>query len=76
MDRLRSDCRFHRQQITTKTGEGLLVDTLPIVGAVVGGWLFAALGRPVIIGFDRYSMLVAVMGAARVLLLERALFRR
>ena len=40
---------------------------LGIVGAVVGGWLFAAFGGAGVTGFNLYSMLVAVIGAIVVL---------
>ena len=40
---------------------------LGIIGAVVGGWLFAAFGGTGITGFNLYSMFVAVIGAVVVL---------
>jgi uncharacterized membrane protein YeaQ/YmgE (transglycosylase-associated protein family) len=67
---------FLASKIVNKTGEGLLVDILlGIVGAIVGGWLFTALGEPGVTGFNLYSMLVAVIGAIVILLLGRALRR-
>ncbi|HEX3498924.1 MAG TPA: GlsB/YeaQ/YmgE family stress response membrane protein [Stellaceae bacterium] len=68
---------FIASKIVNKTGEGLLVDILlGIVGAIIGGWLFTALGEPGVTGFNLYSMFVAVIGAIVILLLGRALFRR
>jgi uncharacterized membrane protein YeaQ/YmgE (transglycosylase-associated protein family) len=40
---------------------------LGIVGAVVGGWLFAQFGAAGVTGFNLYSMFVAVIGAIVVL---------
>ena len=42
---------------------------LGIVGAVVGGWLFAAFGASGVTGFNLYSMFVAVIGAIVVLVI-------
>jgi uncharacterized membrane protein YeaQ/YmgE (transglycosylase-associated protein family) len=59
---------FVASKIVNKTGEGVVLDiVLGIVGAVVGGWLFAAFGGTGVTGFDLYSMLVAVVGAVVVL---------
>ena len=40
---------------------------LGVVGAVVGGFLFTAIGATGITGFNPYSMLVAIVGAIVVL---------
>ncbi|MGC1178693.1 MAG: GlsB/YeaQ/YmgE family stress response membrane protein, partial [Methyloceanibacter sp.] len=45
----------------------LLDIVLGIVGAVVGGFLFTAVGATGITGFNLYSMFVAVVGAVIVL---------
>ena len=54
--------------ILSRSGQGLLLDiVLGIVGAVVGGFLFTAVGARGFAGFDLYSMLVAIVGAIVVL---------
>ena len=54
--------------ILTRSGQGLLLDlVLGVVGAVVGGFLFTAIGATGITGFNLYSMLVAIVGAIVVL---------
>ena len=59
---------FIASKVVNKTGEGLVLDiVLGIVGAVVGGWLFAAFGAAGVTGFNLYSMLVASIGAIVVL---------
>jgi uncharacterized membrane protein YeaQ/YmgE (transglycosylase-associated protein family) len=59
---------FIASKIVNKTGEGLILDiVLGIIGAVVGGWLFAQFGAAGVTGFNLYSMVVAVIGAIVVL---------
>ncbi len=48
---------------------------LGIVGASVGGFLFNMLGQPGVTGFNLYSMLVAVVGAALIIFIVRKLRR-
>jgi uncharacterized membrane protein YeaQ/YmgE (transglycosylase-associated protein family) len=68
---------FIASKLVNKTGEGILLDIiLGIVGAVVGGWLFNAVGHTGVTGFNIYSMFVAVVGAVVVLVVYHALFRR
>ena len=68
---------FIASKIVNKTGEGLVLDiVLGIIGAVVGGWLFAAFGGTGVTGFNLYSMFVAVIGAVIVLVLYHAIFGR
>jgi uncharacterized membrane protein YeaQ/YmgE (transglycosylase-associated protein family) len=68
---------FIASKIVNKTGEGLFLDIiLGIVGAVVGGWLFALVGGHGVTGFNLYSIFVAVIGAIIVLVVYHALFRR
>ncbi len=63
--------------IARSSGQGLLLDlVLGIVGAVAGGYLFAAIGASGLTGFNLYSMLVAIIGAAVVLWLYHALSGR
>ena len=59
---------FIASKIVNKTGEGVILDiVLGVVGAVVGGWLFAQFGAAGVTGFNLYSMFVAVIGAIVVL---------
>jgi uncharacterized membrane protein YeaQ/YmgE (transglycosylase-associated protein family) len=68
---------FIASKIVNKSGEGLLLDILlGIVGAVVGGYIFAFFGHVGVTGFNLYSLFVAVVGAIVVLLVYHALVRR
>ncbi len=68
---------FIGSKIVNRRGEGFLLDIiLGIVGAVVGGWLFSALGGHGVTGFNLYSIFVAAVGAIIVLVIYHALFRR
>ncbi len=65
---------FIASKIVNKRGEGLVLDIiLGIVGAVVGGWLFALFGAEGVTGFNIYSMFVAVLGAVVVLVIYHAI---
>ena len=67
---------FIASKVVNKTGEGAILDiVLGIVGAVVGGWIFAAMGSAGVTGFNLYSMFVAVVGAIVVLVLYHMVFR-
>ena len=60
---------FIASKIVNKTGLGFFVDLiLGIVGAIVGGVIFSALGARGITGLNLYSMVVAIIGAVVVLL--------
>ena len=68
---------FIGSKIVNKQGEGLILDiVLGIVGAVVGGFLFAQFGATGVTGFNLYSMFVAVVGAVVILVLYHAIFGR
>ena len=68
---------FIASKVVNKTGEGLVLDiVLGIVGALVGGWLFAAFGGTGVTGFNLYSMFVAVIGAVVVLVVYHAVVGR
>jgi len=68
---------FIASKIVNKTGEGVLLDiVLGIVGAIVGGFLFAQFGAAGVSGFNFYSTFVAVIGAIVVLLVYHAVVRR
>ena len=59
---------FIASKIVNKTGVGFFLDlVLGIVGAIVGGVIFSALGASGITGLNLYSMVVAVIGAVIVL---------
>jgi uncharacterized membrane protein YeaQ/YmgE (transglycosylase-associated protein family) len=67
---------FIASKIVNKTGEGLIVDiVLGVTGAVFGGWLFNTLGSAGVTGFNLYSLSVAVIGAAVLLMAYHAVFR-
>lgn len=67
---------FVASRIVNRTGEGVIVDVLlGIVGAIVGGWLFRVFGMPGVSGVNIYSSLVAIIGAAVVLLIYHTMFR-
>ena len=58
---------FIGSKIVNRSGQGFLLDiVLGVVGAVVGGFLFSAIGATGITGFNLYSMFVAVVGAVVV----------
>ena len=68
---------FIASKLINHTGEGIILDiVLGIVGAVVGGWLFSAMGQAGVTGFNIYSMFVAVVGAVVFLALYHLVFRR
>jgi uncharacterized membrane protein YeaQ/YmgE (transglycosylase-associated protein family) len=65
---------FIASKIVNHQGEGVLLDiVLGIVGAVVGGWIMAAVGGQGVTGFNIYSMLVAIGGAIVVLVVYHAI---
>ena len=68
---------FLASKVINKAGSGLVMDlVLGVVGAVVGGWLFAQFGSAGVTGFNLYSLFVAVIGAVVVLLIYHLVFRR
>jgi uncharacterized membrane protein YeaQ/YmgE (transglycosylase-associated protein family) len=68
---------FIASKIVNRTGEGFFLDiVLGIVGAIVGGFIFTAVGATGVTGFNLYSMFVAVIGAIVVLVLYHAVFNR
>jgi uncharacterized membrane protein YeaQ/YmgE (transglycosylase-associated protein family) len=63
--------------VVNRGGEGVLRDiVLGIVGGLVGGWLFSAMGSTGVTGFNLWSLFVAVVGAVIVLVLYHAVFGR
>ena len=68
---------FIASKIVNRSGQGLLLDIVfGIVGAVVGGYLFTAIGATGITGFNLYSMFVAIVGAIGVLWIYHAVSGR
>ena len=68
---------FIASKIVNKQGEGFFLDiVLGIVGAVVGGFIFSAVGASGVTGFNLYSLVVAVIGAIVVLVLYHAVAGR
>jgi len=62
--------------IVNRSGEWLFLDiVLGIVGALVGGWIFAALGTAGVTGFNLWSLVVSVIGSVVVLWLYHAFTR-
>jgi uncharacterized membrane protein YeaQ/YmgE (transglycosylase-associated protein family) len=56
--------------LVNKQGEGLFLDiVLGIVGALVGGWIFAAVGSTGVTGLNIWSLVVSVLGSVLVLYL-------
>ena len=59
---------FIASKIVNDRGEGCFLNiALGVVGALVGGAIFAFLGEPVFFHFSIWSMFVAVLGAVIVL---------
>ena len=59
---------FLASKIVNRSGQGLLLDmVLGIVGAVVGGYLYTAIGATGVTGFNLYCIFVAIVGAVAVL---------
>ncbi len=68
---------FIGSKIVNQSGEGLLLDiVLGIVGALVGGFIFNAIGAVGVTGLNVYSLVVAVIGAIVVLVLYHAVAGR
>ncbi len=67
---------FIASKIVNKQGEGFVLDiVLGVIGAIVGGWLFAFFGAVPVTGFNLYSIFVAVVGAIVVLVVYHAIRR-
>ena len=68
---------FIASHIVNRHGDGLVVDILlGVLGSVLGGWLFHAIGLPGVTGFNLYSLLVAVIGAVVLIALYHLVIRR
>jgi uncharacterized membrane protein YeaQ/YmgE (transglycosylase-associated protein family) len=56
----------------TNAEQGLLLDIIVgIIGAMIGGFLFSAIGAPGVTGFNVWSLFVAFIGAVVLLGLLR-----
>ena len=67
---------FLASKLVNKRGEGVMLDiVLGVFGAVIGGWIFRALGAAGATGFNLWSLLVAVVGAVVLLFVGHALRR-
>ena len=68
---------FIGAKIVNREGQGFWLDiALEVVGALVGGFLFALFGASGVTGLNIYSMIVAVVGAVVVMLLYNAVTGR
>jgi uncharacterized membrane protein YeaQ/YmgE (transglycosylase-associated protein family) len=60
-------------RVVNKRGEGLLRDMfLGVIGGIVGGIIFRAVGHHGVTGFNLWSILVAFIGGVVVLLVYHA----
>jgi uncharacterized membrane protein YeaQ/YmgE (transglycosylase-associated protein family) len=65
---------FIASKLVNHSGEGVILDiVLGIVGAVVGGFLFSMFGATGVTGLNVWSLFVAVIGAATVLVVKHAI---
>ena len=61
----------------TNAEQGCLVDIIVgIAGAVLGGFIFSALGGTGVTGFNLFSLIVATVGAVVLLAIVKAIRRR
>ena len=68
---------FIASKIVNRTGSGIVMDLLlGVVGAFVGGFLFTRFGAAGVTGLNIYSILVATVGAAVVLIIYHMLAGR
>jgi len=67
---------FIASKIVNRHGAGVLLDiVIGIVGALIGGWIMAAVGGQGVTGFNLYSLLVAIGGAVVLLIIAHAVRR-
>ena len=68
---------FIGAKIVNREGQGFWLDiALGVVGALVGGFLFALFGASGVTGLNIYSMIVAIVGAVVVMVLYNAVIGR
>lgn len=64
-------------KIVDNQGKGMIIDlVLGIVGSLVGGWVFSAIGAMPVTGFNLWSLFVSVIGAVIVLVIYHAIAGR
>ncbi|HEV2550989.1 MAG TPA: GlsB/YeaQ/YmgE family stress response membrane protein [Stellaceae bacterium] len=67
---------FIASKIVNRHGAGVFLDiVIGIVGAVIGGWIMAAVGGQGVTGFNLYSLVVAIGGAVVLLIIAHAVRR-
>ena len=67
---------FIASKIVNRQGAGILLDlVVGIVGAVIGGWIMTGIAGIGVTGLNLWSLLVAVIGAAVLLLLVNGIRR-
>jgi uncharacterized membrane protein YeaQ/YmgE (transglycosylase-associated protein family) len=67
---------FIASKIVNKQGSGIILDiVLGIVGAFVGGYLFTLFGGQAAMGFNFYSLFVAIVGSIVVLVVYHFVMR-
>jgi len=65
---------FLASKVVNRSGSGILLDiVLGIIGAIIGGWVFNAVGAAGVTGFNLWSILVAFVGAVLALLVWHAI---
>jgi uncharacterized membrane protein YeaQ/YmgE (transglycosylase-associated protein family) len=68
---------FVASKIVNAQRQGIALDiALGIIGALVGGFIFDAVGKVGVTGFNAWSLLVAIIGSIIVLVLYHALTGR
>jgi uncharacterized membrane protein YeaQ/YmgE (transglycosylase-associated protein family) len=68
---------FIGSKIVNRSGEGFVLDiVLGVIGAIVGGFIFSAIGSTGITGLNLWSMFVAVVGSVVVLVVYHAVIGR
>lgn len=66
---------FLVSKLVIRSGEGLFRDVgLGIAGAVLGGWIFAALSAPDAVGMDVFALVVTLAGAGAALVVYHMFF--
>ena len=67
---------FIASKLVNRTGSGIIMDLfLGVVGAFVGGFLFHMFGHTGVNGINLYSIFVAAVGAAVVLVVYHVIAR-
>lgn len=67
---------FIGSKFVNASGEGVVTNVvLGIIGALAGGWLVEIVGHVRIVGFNLYSMFVAVIGSTCLLVAYRGIRR-